>query len=338
MTETRLEPLIDAADDWRVLAAADGMRPAFDDAAPIGSDRVRFAPSAASYRASAYGHGTEVLLFGNAPSGASVAAVVSGFYPYMFVRVEAGDDVRALVAELDASLAALVALDTSRTWSPEYKALREAIAGSIRPRRDKSRWLLFAPDAERVRRQSPIVGYETVDATMLCGTGEERGYRGIEARRFLKLYFYSPSYVSKCRSLLHGRFAERGWLEQLRALGVPGRRDGGETTAVDSSTAVARGQKTMDQMWLPHNDIDGDAADDNDDDDDDDDDGVSTTMLGALDAAEEALVFDDEPDELVDALANLALGDDERAPAPNVLADAPYGADGARRSRSAPTS
>jgi len=333
-TTTRLEPLLDAADDWRVLAAADGLRPAFDDDTPLDGSCVRFAPTAATYRASAYGDGTEVLLFGNAPSGASVAAVVRGFYPYLFVRLEGDelrdvDAVRALVDELDASLAAVTALDASRAWSPEFKALRSALAGSVRARRDKTRWLLFAADAdasaERVRRAHPIVGYEVLDASMLCGTGAERGYRGIEPRRFLKLYFYSPTYVAKCRALLHGRHAERGWRAQLEALARTGARpaDGG-APAHDASAGRAANQSTLDCLWLPHGDVDGDA-------DDGDAETKTRTAYEALEAAEDALVFDDEPDTLADALADLGLDGDADAadePRSGVLADAPHTADG----------
>jgi len=304
----RCEKLLRTTNAPEIFEAASGLRPPFDeqnDALPVVDGRLRMAPSSATYAVSRYGDGTEVMLFGTTPEGHSAAIRVTGFYPYMYVRLGSLDP-RRLIAELDATLLAITALEgDKREWAtPEYTVMREASIGKIY--RGETQSALIRPhprDTNATQPRRPIVGWELVDGTLLRGSGDDRGYRGLESEQFVKIYFYMPNYVSRAKQILHGVHNARGARAQVErlsnartsiedrltaeAVDVAER----QKAAQDAKKPIGRTQeRTLDSFvksWVPHGDTgegkddenDDDASSDDqpekeDDDNDDDDDDV----------------------------------------------------------------
>ena len=207
-----LVPLIKSLDDPAIALAAAGLRPALDHNTPIGP-LVRFASDYMTYKVDANGGGTHVYLYGTDEYGHSVMVRASGFYPYLYVELR-NVDPRALINELVSTILHSLALD-KKTYAPERKAAMRACVGTLRRRGGKT--YHYAP--KREAHMMPIVGYEIVPATIMRGFGGDYGYRGIEPRWMLKIYFYSPEMLKRGRSLLQGKYSGVGTLDdQARAL------------------------------------------------------------------------------------------------------------------------
>lgn len=200
---SNLEPLIKSVDDPLIQQAADGLRPTVYPNTPI-PQMVRFAPASFAYKVDAHGAGTHVYMYGTDEFGHSVMVRASGFYPYLYVYLDGKDsrtnDPRALVNELESTLLHSLALDAKK-WAPERKAAMRACVGTLRRRGNKT----FHYAAKPSPALMPIVGYELVPAHFMRGYGGNYGYRGIEQRWMLKIYFYSPAMLVRARNLLHGK-------------------------------------------------------------------------------------------------------------------------------------
>lgn len=220
--------LIHSAGDERVWQAAQGMRP--ERGMVLHETRFyRFAPSTTTYKVAPNGDGTYVYFYGTDESDQSCAVRVSGFRPYMYVSLaNVPDDaagaavVERLVAQLQAQLLTITAYNTD-SWSAERQAFCSALVGNVRQFREEGERYQSDPKSvtqvyEPTGNCMPIVDWEITTGRMIKGNGVNSGYRGMEAKRFLKLYFYSPKLVPLCRALLHGKFARRGALRQAQLL------------------------------------------------------------------------------------------------------------------------
>ncbi len=213
---------IEQADDAAIDAAATGLRPPVPDQLP---KRFRFAPSSPTYKIQRSGAGTYIYLYGTGELGHSVCVRVEGFSPYLFVSLASIDAatpdanvretlIAQLIEELQARLLAVAAADSSG-WAPERHAFRESFAGRVKSS-GHSVWL------EQARNHcAPIVGWEIVSGMPVRGSGPGCGYRGMDQTRFLKLYFYAPTLVPKCRAILQGEHARLGASAQARELAAP---------------------------------------------------------------------------------------------------------------------
>jgi hypothetical protein len=211
-TVDTLEPIIEHHTDVRVAAAAAGLRP---PAPYVVGSLVRFATWRPTYKVDARGEGTYVYLYGPGERGHSVLVRASGFYPYLYVELGQLDP-RALVNEVNATILQSLAVQ-SKQWAPERRASALGIVGSLR--RYKGNTIHRAP--QRQSRFMPVVGYEVVPASIARGFGGDFGYRGIEPRAMLKIYFYSPAMLVRGRDLLLGRHAHATPQEQARLLAEP---------------------------------------------------------------------------------------------------------------------
>lgn len=291
--------LIHSAGDERIWAAAAGMRP--DRGLVLDKGRFyRFAPSTTTYKVTAYA-GTFVYFYGTDENDQSCAVRVSGFRPYLYVSLadlpdtaEGAVVIKQLVAQLQASLL-LISACNADNWSPERQAFSDSMIGAVRQfgarrgRRDDHGQddEDAGENAEAVLRvmepsdaHMPIVDWEVTLGRMIKGNGVDSGYRGMDAKRFLKLYFYSPHLVSLCRALLHGKFAERGARRQAQLLAR--RMPRGDSAATDAASAgnkqsamstlerkvhAARaGQASVGGDLTKHYDETGDYDSDNDED------------------------------------------------------------------------
>ena len=272
-SKERQMALVHSADDRRVYAAAAGLRPEFDDSHELDEQQYVFAPSNPSYRVMRDGSGTVVTLYGTDWQGRSMSLHATGFRPYLYVSLERIDAhttdsdsrdelVQRLIAELDAQLLLINALDTC-TWSPERLSLRRAVAGQVRHRKlydaerqklaNSKQWAhLVTEDAEAELTRvwiseadqccRPIVGWEVTEGLPARGCGPGSGYRGMRAQRFLKLYMYSPNMVTKARDLLHGKSAELGPDRQAVQLAKRRRRSDIEEKDADDDKAARKGR------------------------------------------------------------------------------------------------
>lgn len=213
MTEF-LEPLLLSPDDPAVARAAAGLRPELPASAPLPSAKVRFQPNDIKYKVSATGQGTLVYMYGVDEFGHSTMVRASGFYPYLYVELPSTTDARQLVNELNATVMLSLAVDKKK-YGPERKAMLANVVG--RARRLSATSAVVDP-GKREPRCMPIVGYEMVPASIMRGTGGDYGYRGIEQRWLLKIYFYSPPLLVRARSLLHGKNAHLPPEAQAEAL------------------------------------------------------------------------------------------------------------------------
>jgi DNA polymerase elongation subunit (family B) len=207
-----LEPIIAHNTDPRVYAAAAGLRPT---APYVVAPLIRFAPWWMTYKVDAGGAGTRVYFYGPGEHGHSVLVRAAGFYPYLYVELPRGVDARELVNEVNATvLHSLVCCDVKRRWAPERRAAAAGIVGVLRRRRGST--VHRAP--RRESRFMPVVGYEIVHASIARGHGGDYGYRGIEPRTLLKIYFYSPAMLVRGRNLLLGKHAHLPPIDQAEAL------------------------------------------------------------------------------------------------------------------------
>jgi hypothetical protein len=325
--------------DARILQAAKGVRPAFDDDDSLPDGRYQCALSTASYNVSKRGFGTSVTLYGTDTVGRSVAVHAVNFRPYLYVSLAEVDKVfktderrtemiERLIDELQRQLLLACALDKSR-WSPERLAMRESYAGRVRISYQRRQYnnkdrdnRADSEDQTRVwleagnERCRPIVGYEITDGLPAKGHGPGSGYRGMRASRFLKIYLYAPSLVTKARSLLHGKNSELGAEEQARRLALGRHRaqnegaDGGGEAAPTLLSQWDKATHAADQGrltgWMPEpvdngsqgevvanldnmedeladDGIDPDEDEDDNDDNDDDSDEDSETVGEASD-------------------------------------------------------
>jgi len=251
-----MNELVHSASDVRVSMAARGVRPALGDDDALPSAVFKFAPECASYKVQSDGSGTFVYLYGTDEYGHSCAVRAEHFRPYLYVSLASidahSDDesvrrgiIENLIGELQARLVAISAA-SRQSWAPERVAFRRSLAGRVRIEWRRSRARLEpADDAQRVL---PIVGWRVAHGVPVKGSGAGAGYRGMRQRRFLQIFFYSPTLVSKCRALLHGRHAELGAVEQCARLGRGGRGDQtGEMRTTEG--ADGGGDVAADKQW-----------------------------------------------------------------------------------------
>lgn len=328
-----LEKLLFNVNAPEILAAADGLRPRItdSDALPLVDGKLHMAPDSAGYAVTRTGDGTEVTLYGTTAEGHSCAVRVNGFYPYLYVRLGTAD-ARKLVRELDATLLEMIATQgEDRSWAPEYRSIVESLVGRVFAINHQHAVLAAAPAHKR--RVRPVVGWEIVDGTLLRGSGDDRGYRGLEARRFLKIYFLLPGLVPKAKQLLHGAHNEFGPMQQAAKL-ARGRSSMEDRLSAEAEQAAAANQdastsstkkpigkeygrlRYLDaefaKKWVPHGDTgEGDGMESSDDEagDADADFGTEdTAVLGTADVVE----TDDLDEENAVMLPPLAL-DEKRA-------------------------
>ena len=254
------------ASDVRVLAAASGMRPHVDDAALLEERVYKFAPNGAAYKVQKDGSGTFVYLHGTDACGRSCAVRAEGFRPYLYVGLDwidaQSDDESArnalitqLIEELQVRLVAIVA-EGQRMWAPERVVVRRAVAGEVAV--DWRRCEASLAQSECGAR--PIVDWRISYGIPVKGSGENAGYRGVHERRFLQIFFYSPTLVNKCRALLQGVHAELGAAEQCARLARGERADAAAAEAASAAADAADGCAPSDaqqQQWQKQTDTSG---------------------------------------------------------------------------------
>lgn len=224
--------LIESDADPRILEAASGLRPPITDDDLLPSQRVKFAPSSATYQVSRAGKGTQVTLYGTEEHGHSIAVRAEGFRPYLYISTEAiarsastPESFKAIIARLLTELNQQLLLSSAlqqkkdRPWldPAEVVAFRESVAGYVEDRASGRGQRALTLMRGR-KHCSPIVAHEYVMGTALRGTGPGCGYRGMDQTRFLKIYFYCPSLVAKARSILQGKNATLGAVAQAQSL------------------------------------------------------------------------------------------------------------------------
>lgn len=302
------DTLIHLETDPRILEAARGARPELRDYDNLPSSRVRFAPSTGSYKVARDGSGTNVHLYGTTEHGHTIFVRAQNFRPYLFVSLGSIDAYTADAAErqtlvdllLDNLQRALLMMaahqqkDDASYVSAEVLAFREAHVGYVRQETaggGKKRVDLCAAR----KHCSPIVGYRISDGLPLKGHGPNSGYRGQTTTRFLQIFFYCPSLVSKARSLLHGKNARLGTVRQIKRLARQGfERD--EDVEVDMVTLrvgnskMARAGRDEHQRKLMIPDVIDPAAADLEPDEvpEEEDDGEFEALERALDLADDA--------------------------------------------------
>ena len=250
------EALVQSPNDVRVLAAASGMRPAADEGAALADGVFKFAPNGASYKVQKDGSGTFVYLYGTDEHGHSCAVRAEGFRPYLFMALEPIDartddeaERNALIArvieELQVRLIAIVS-ESKRLWAPERVAVSRAVAGKVEMNRARTEaWLAQCNEGAR-----PIVDWRISHGLPVKGSGDGAGYRGMDQKRFLQIFFYSPTLVSKCRSLLQGVHAELGVVEQCKRLARGERADAAEAAAAEEAATTDGGRDPgATQQW-----------------------------------------------------------------------------------------
>ena len=246
-----LEPLLTAFNDPAVVRAAAGLRPVLDPHAPLPSSKVRFQLNDINYNVSTTGAGTLVYLYGTDEFGHTVAARASGFYPYLYVEIPQNLDVRQLVNEINATVLMSLAFDGKKTdqkkrkFVPEREAMIQGIVGKVKRVTATSARI---ERAKRDARSMPVVGYEIVPASIMRGTGGDYGYRGIEQRWMLKVYFYSPALLVRARSLLHGKNSHLPIEEQAKAL-CKARTLQDDSVVQKDATKLDKTQQTLDK-WI----------------------------------------------------------------------------------------
>ena len=251
-----LEPLLRSASDPAIERAAAGLRPVLGADAPLPATKVRFEPDSFAYKVNPYGGGTLVYMYGTDEFGHSVMVRASGFYAYLYVELVEGVEPRQLVNELNSTILLSLALD-SKKWAPERRAAMATVVGKLR--RVSACQAKIEP-GKRDPRSMPIVGYEIVPASIMRGHGGDFGYRGIEQRMMLKIYFYSPGMLTRARSLMHGKNAHLPMEEQAKALSrTPFKKD--ETI---QAKAEHNEQQSI-KKWIKHVDDAEEESDENPD-------------------------------------------------------------------------
>jgi DNA polymerase elongation subunit (family B) len=287
-------PFIETPSDPRIEIAAASLRPEFSDAHELPTVNegalFRFTPTKGEYCSAVSGaNATDVTLFGVTPEGHSVSVLVSGFFPYLYVRLGSLDPLK-LIEELDATLIASLAFNEKCTWSREFRAARDALVGTMRTSKQSGRTTLYRARPENdVSSSHPIVGWEVVMATLLRGSGADRGYRGLEAEPFLRIYVAKPDLVPKVKQLCHGVFNDSTPLAQAEHLARGARKTVEQRAAEDAlangvqEAAAAQEEKKrkgkeygryrkLDDFipkWVPHGDTgEGDESSEDEDGDD----------------------------------------------------------------------
>lgn len=262
--------------DPNIAIWARDMRPAIQDSDSLPSV-FKFAPNSASYKVNRYGSGTQVYLYGTDEEGHSVGVRAHGFRPYLYLSLnpidkETTDEeqrsrlINMLIDDLQARLLGVVAL-TSAKWSAERVAFCSAYAGKVVCSKNKQSAALV--DADQTCK--PIVDWEITSGVPVRGSGPGYGYRGMQTTRFLKLYFYSPNLVSKCRSLLQREHAALGTQEELLAVGQFRREEAAESTLQNRAKkagVVLPGRQTRLSEFCP-NPLDNEPAVEEADEEDD---------------------------------------------------------------------
>jgi DNA polymerase elongation subunit (family B) len=328
------EKLLSNVDALEIHAAAGGLRPVITDGDPLPlvDGKLRMAPASATYKVTRTGEGTEVTLFGTTPEGHSCSVRINGFYPYMYMRIGVDMNPMKLIHELDSTLLLMVAFEgEKRRWSSEYQSIAAGLIGSVR--KYGTQHILAPPRAFDTRRCRPIVGWEVVEGSLLRGSGEMRGYRGLEAQRFLKIYFYAPAFVAKAKQILHGAHNENGAVAQAMKLAT-GRTSMQDRLAADAAATAAEAAIVADakaekkrgkefgrlrymtdviKQWVPHGDTgEGDGVESSDDENGDDVDDVVANVDE-----------DEEADDLVVPLMAAAF-DEKMAIRPEQVATGRY--------------
>lgn len=215
-----LEPLINDVNHPLMRAALDGLRPPVDPRRPLPKSLVRFAVESITYKVKT--EGTLVYMYGPDEDGRDVMLRASGNYPYLYVKIVPGVDARGLVDELQATILASLAHEGAAKMAKhgnvsdtDTRAAITGFAGLIHWTGGKVYTLGPPADAARFL---PIVGYETVLASIGRGFGGDYGYNGIDPDTLLKIYFFSPSLLVRAKKLLHGKNAPLGYREQAKLL------------------------------------------------------------------------------------------------------------------------
>lgn len=247
---------ISDADAPEIFLAASGMRPHIDDLSPLPTDAkssrfFSFAPLSANSKVRRDGGGTDVRFHGTSSQGHLTSVLVRGFTPYLYVSldplVQLGDEaleqlggldgaVRELIRELQAMLLCISAHSeqnsTERSVMCETATCRKVVAayGDQEAFVGKSRRAFAAgggggdgtsatqDDSADSKTVLPIVRWSISDGRPLRGTGPMAGYRGMHATKFLRIDFYAPSFVAKCRDLLQGVHADLGFIERAKRI------------------------------------------------------------------------------------------------------------------------
>ena len=153
---------------------------------PVERDVVRFYPRSLSYSVDTWrGHGTFVDMYGTTPTGETVAARVTGFSPYAFVRVRdaSDEDIERFVEQLNDALVV---------------ATLQANNGSLRS--SMRRFLRASASCPR------LTWHKIINGLALKSSEEDRGFSNSTTERFVQIFFYAPAYVRVTRDLL-----ERVW-------------------------------------------------------------------------------------------------------------------------------
>jgi len=151
-----------------------------------GDDSLLFYPRSFAYHVDSRGAGTYVHMYGSTPRGETVAVRVTGFCPYMFLRIGRREPDsttlgRFLMQLNDVLLA--VCLQNPNA----------GLGGAVR---------------RAMEEYDPVVDAKVVQAVPLKATGPDRGYNGNTAEYFVQLFLYAPSMVSVVRALLEWTAAE----------------------------------------------------------------------------------------------------------------------------------
>ena len=153
---------------------------------------VRFYPRSISYSVDAWrGKGTFIDMYGSTFTGETVAARVTDFYPYAFVRARDASDeeLERFVEQLNDALLVV-------TLQQNNGALRSSMRRFIKAS----------------ARRPQLCWHKIVNGTALKPSEDDRGFSHSTTERFVQIYFYAPAYVRITRDLL-----ERVWDARDRA-------------------------------------------------------------------------------------------------------------------------
>lgn len=181
--------------------------------------------------------GTHVLMYGSDSRGRTVAARVTGFRPYFFVRAldASTQAVAAFVGQLNDALITLT-----------MQRMNGAIGSGVRR-------------LVGLRRVAPIVSYTLVSGVSVNGA---EGFNDGADERFVQIFVYSPAYVRAARDVLEHMWRERAapatTLVHVTAL-LAGARSSWDAPPPAPTLVIAR--RTLDPLAIAT------ASDDDDDDD-----------------------------------------------------------------------
>lgn len=321
------ESVIYDENDPRILQAARGVRPHIDDDSDVPSV-LRFAPSAATYKVKRDGTGTSVYLYGTDEVGHSIAVRADHFRPYLYVSLERIDAavrvaaerehwIASLLAELQARLLLMTAYqqrpagerkraDGSTSFTPvEALVFRETTIGVVRTTTLGDGLKKLTIERREATAAQPIVGHRISVGLPVKGRGENSGYRGNTATRYLQIYFYCPSLVAKARSILQGKNSDLDVREQIRRLSRAQKREEPDdpNAAATANTKLARGAHDERQRRLTYllqpDPVDPTTKEDDADDDEEDEqnDEADAELERALAAGDEMGDHVDENDD-----------------------------------------